>query len=116
MNKKIHIFAHIVWGTITMAIFSVATMLLWNALLPEIFGVASVNFWQALGLLVLCRMLFGGFGRAWKFAGGSHHWNHVHEKWHRMSDEERREFIKKRHLRHGYRHDFPDREEFEKKD
>ena len=37
-------------------------MLLWNWLLPPLFGVPYVGFWQALGLLALCRILFGGFG------------------------------------------------------
>lgn len=36
---------------------------LWNWLLPSIFGVRRITFWQALGLLALCRILFGGFGR-----------------------------------------------------
>jgi hypothetical protein len=36
--------------------------LLWNALLPPLFGWPAVTFWQALGLLVLCRILFGGLG------------------------------------------------------
>ncbi|MGZ7039533.1 MAG: hypothetical protein ACXVJO_15265, partial [Thermoanaerobaculia bacterium] len=35
---------------------------LWNWLLPSLFGWRQVTFWQALGLLVLCRILFGGFG------------------------------------------------------
>ncbi|MCB4235216.1 hypothetical protein LDL59_09280 [Kaistella anthropi] len=37
-------------------------MWLWNALLPEIIGVKSIGFWQAMGILVLCKILFGGFG------------------------------------------------------
>jgi len=37
--------------------------LLWNWLLPPLFGWPQVTFWQALGLLALCRILFGGFGR-----------------------------------------------------
>jgi RNA polymerase sigma factor (sigma-70 family) len=36
--------------------------LLWNWLLPPLFGWPEVTFWQALGLLALCRILFGGFG------------------------------------------------------
>ena len=35
---------------------------LWNWLLPSIFGWRQITFWQALGLLALCRILFGGFG------------------------------------------------------
>jgi hypothetical protein len=37
-------------------------MRLWNWLLPSLFGWPQLTFWQALGLLVLCRILFGGFG------------------------------------------------------
>jgi hypothetical protein len=37
--------------------------LLWNWLTPELFGWRAITFWQALALLVLCRILFGGFGR-----------------------------------------------------
>jgi len=33
---------------------------LWNWLLPPLFGWRKINFWQALGLLTLCRILFGG--------------------------------------------------------
>lgn len=36
-------------------------MQLWNWLLPPLFGWPEVGFWQALGLLALCRILFGGF-------------------------------------------------------
>jgi hypothetical protein len=35
---------------------------LWNWLLPPLFGWREVTFWQALGLLALCRILFGGHG------------------------------------------------------
>ena len=36
--------------------------LLWNWLLPPLFGWPPIGFWQALGLLALCRILFGGHG------------------------------------------------------
>ena len=35
---------------------------LWNALLPGLFSFPRIGFWQALGLLLLCRVLFGGLG------------------------------------------------------
>jgi hypothetical protein len=38
-------------------------MLLWNWLMPTLFGRPEVTFWQGLGLLALCRILFGGIGR-----------------------------------------------------
>lgn len=33
-------------------------MLLWNALIPAIFGLTKITFWQALGLKMLCGLLF----------------------------------------------------------
>src|SRR5258705_2668225 len=35
---------------------------LWNWLLPPLFGWRQITFWQALGLLALCRILFGSLG------------------------------------------------------
>jgi len=35
---------------------------LWNWILPQLFGWRELTFWQALGLLALCRILFGGWG------------------------------------------------------
>src|SRR5438270_9391738 len=37
-------------------------MRLWNWLLPGLFGWRQITFWQGLGILALCRILFGGFG------------------------------------------------------
>lgn len=47
-----------------------AVMTLWNALLPTILGISAIDFGQALGLLVLSRILFGGFGRGGWGQGG----------------------------------------------
>lgn len=46
---------------VTVAVF--VTMNLWNWLMPMIFHLPVLNFWQTLGLLVLSRILTGGFGR-----------------------------------------------------
>jgi hypothetical protein len=56
---------------------------LWNALLPPLFGVPPITFWQALGVLVLSRILFGGFG----LGGGSG--RHYRRRWEAMTPEER---------------------------
>jgi hypothetical protein len=49
------------------ALFVVAagflTMSLWNWLVPVLFQGPAINFWQTLGLLLLSRILFGGWGR-----------------------------------------------------
>ena len=46
---------------VTAAVF--ATMSLWNWLMPMIFHLPTLTFWQTLGLVVLSRILTGGFGR-----------------------------------------------------
>lgn len=43
------------------ALLSLVVMLLWNAILPGLLHVNSINYWQAAGLLILCKILFGGF-------------------------------------------------------
>ena len=51
-------------AAITLFIFigGTAVQLLWNWLLPPLFGWKELTFWQALGMLALCRILFGGVG------------------------------------------------------
>jgi hypothetical protein len=64
--------------------------LLWNWLLPPLFGWPQITFWQALALLVLCRILFGGFG----MHGGSRSsvGRRMAERWAHMTPEERERF------------------------
>jgi hypothetical protein len=44
------------------AVGGVIVQQLWNWLLPPLFGWHELSFWQALGMLALCRILFGGLG------------------------------------------------------
>ena len=64
---------------------------LWNWLAPALFGWQQITFWQALGLLALCRILFGGFGGG---GGGyrSKFRRRMDERWERMTPEEREKF------------------------
>ena len=83
--------AFMVFAPLLVAALSVAVMLLWNALIPSLFAGPVLTFWQAAGLLVLCRLLFGGFR---PHHHGHHHWRHRawHDRWHRMTPEERDRF------------------------
>jgi hypothetical protein len=54
-----------------MALGGEVVLHLWNWLTPSLFGWRQITFWQALGLLALCRILFGGFGR---HHGGGRKW------------------------------------------
>jgi len=51
------------FGAILVALVGFATMSLWNWLMPMIFHLPMLTFGQSLGLLVLTRLLTGGFGR-----------------------------------------------------
>ncbi len=89
-------------------------MLLWNGILPEIIGVKTITYWQAVGIFILCKLLFGGF----KGGGNHHHKKHrmirqhfknccnnndnkssmkeaLRDKFMNMSDEERENFRQK---------------------
>ena len=63
---------------------------LWNWLLPPLFGWRQITFWQALGILVLCRILFGGLGR--HGSGRSNFRRRMKERWEGMTPEEREKF------------------------
>ena len=64
--------------------------LLWNWLLPPLFGWRIITFWQALGLLALCRILFGGHGLCGSRSGmRSNMRRRMAERWERMTPEER---------------------------
>jgi len=69
---------------------SFVVMSLWNWLMPTLFGLRMITFWQAMGLLVLSKILLGGFrGRP----GGGMHWRRrMMERWEQMTPEEREKF------------------------
>ena len=71
-------------------------MLLWNAILPNVLGVKPLKYWEALGLFVLLKILFGGFGHG-PFKGRHRHSRRAHwkDKWMNMSDEEKAKFKEK---------------------
>ena len=78
---------------VLMALFAItfAVYWLWNNVLVAVVAVKPVTYWQAMGLLILSRLLLGGFkvgGPAHRppMAGRGDHWR---EKWRSMSDEER---------------------------
>lgn len=90
-------FKMIIMGLLVLGAFTAVVMLLWNLLIPGIFGLAAINFWQALGIFVLARILFGGFGLGRMMHPGMHgRGNPIHEKWRKMTPEQRRIFIEKR--------------------
>lgn len=62
MKRGMRILAWIALGLIAVFAFGFVTMLLWNWLVPALFSGPVVTFWQAMGLLLLSKFLFWGFG------------------------------------------------------
>ena len=49
-------------GAVALAfLFGYVVVWLWNWLMPELFGLKIITFWQAVGLIILARIIFGGF-------------------------------------------------------
>ena len=74
--------------------------LLWNWLLPPLFGWREITFWQALGLLALCRILFGGFG--FHGSGRSSFRRRMEERCEHLTPEERERFRQRMRERFGF--------------
>jgi Ca2+/H+ antiporter, TMEM165/GDT1 family len=68
-------------------------MYLWNHLLPNIFTLPLITYWQSMGLLILSRILFGG----WSYQRHLDHVGHPHhqafkDKLMEMSEDEKLKF------------------------
>lgn len=72
MKKKLIFIPFFFVGIVALLIWGL--MHLWNWLVPDVFGWSVITYWQATGLLVLSKILFGGFG------GGGKHKCHCQEK------------------------------------
>lgn len=64
---------------------------LWNWLLPGLFGWRQITFWQGLGILVLCRILFGSLGGGHR-GPRSYMGRRMAGRWERMTPEARERF------------------------
>jgi len=62
MNRGLKFLACVALGVLAVVLIGFITMSLWNWLVPVLFNGPHVTFSQALGLLVLSKILFWGFG------------------------------------------------------
>jgi len=66
---------------------------LWNWLMPALFGLRVITYWQAVGLLLLSKILLGGFHKHGGRGRGGRRWRgRMKEKWAGMTPEEREKF------------------------
>jgi hypothetical protein len=63
---------------------------LWNWLMPALFGLKLIGYWQAVGLIILSRILFGGFRRSG--GRGGYRRYRMGERWKQRTPEEREKF------------------------
>jgi hypothetical protein len=90
MRCPLRVIKFIAIAAAIISVLGFVVMRLWNGLLPGLFGMHTVTFVQAVGLLILSKILFGGFRggpgmqMAWK--------RRMMERWVQMTPEEREKF------------------------
>jgi len=92
MRRKWIFFAPLaIVGMVVFAIIGGELVLhLWNWLVPSLLGLRTITFWQAIGILALCRILFGGIGGRPRYR--SNFRRRMSERWQHMTPEDREKF------------------------
>lgn len=109
MKKIIKALASLVlFIAIIPSLAALAITALWNSIIVTSCGVAAIAFREGLGLFLLGQITTGGFIIGLFLIGGSlhkifHHEGDWNTHWHKMTQEQRREFIERRRREHfGY--------------
>ncbi|HVU34698.1 MAG TPA: hypothetical protein VHE61_14790 [Opitutaceae bacterium] len=74
---------------------------LWNSVLIDVVTVKAITFWQALGLLVLAKVLFGGFPGGRRGGFGPPWRRRMMERWDSLTPEQREEMREEMRRRFG---------------
>jgi|GEM_PF-2422236 hypothetical protein len=90
-----HIAAHvgmaILFGGALVLGFGYTVMLLWNGIMPALLSVGHLSYWHSVGLLLLARILVGGFrhgGHGGRHRGIHGSSQHQYENWWREHGEQ----------------------------
>ncbi|NNV56976.1 hypothetical protein [Limnovirga soli] len=92
---KIKIAGFLFFAVIAPLALGAIVMWLWNAILPDLLHLQLISYWQAVGLLVLCRILFGNLKPGHKQHTQAGAPPPLRDKWMRMNEEERALFKEK---------------------
>lgn len=76
-------------ATLGVFVFSGIVMLLWNGILPTVLHVSAITLWQAMGILLLSKILFGGFKGRRRMMGCGWGRRRVYANWPDMTPEEK---------------------------
>jgi hypothetical protein len=87
-------------------VFGAVVKWVWNMLMPAVFGLSEITFWQAFGIVILAKLLFGGFSphrhdRSHQDYRLHHDW---HFPWNRFRDQ--RQDLKSHYRNWKYYHRF----------
>lgn len=85
-----------------LALFTYAVYALWNGVLTDVLAVKAITYWQALGILVLAKILFGGFPHRRGGPCGHIRERMMSKRWESATSEEREK------MREEMRHRFGD--------
>lgn len=87
-KKIVRIVGFTIMGVLFAALFALVfgflVKILWNWLMPAIFGIVKISYWQAFGLVILAKLLFGGFGSHHGYDRKDHFHSKVDSRWHRL--------------------------------
>ena len=68
-----HVFVGLLFAVLFALVFGFLVKLVWNSLMPGIFNLKEITYWQAFGIIILAKLLFGGFGHrhhdSWEKSG-----------------------------------------------
>jgi hypothetical protein len=90
-SKGLRIVGWVIVGVFFAALIALvvgfAVQWLWNWLMPDLFNLKAITYWQAVGLVILGKLLIGGFGHhdshhyKKKYYSNSHHWQKYGKVW-----------------------------------
>ena len=86
-SKVTKVLKIVLFMVILLVVSALLVLVLWNWLMPSLFELRQINLLEALGLLVLSRILFGGFRGRRLYRG----WQ-MRKRWKQMTPEEREKF------------------------
>jgi Ca2+/H+ antiporter, TMEM165/GDT1 family len=89
MKRNARFLFFIPLAIIGIIVFGGVVMLLWNNVMVPVLHVSAVTFWQGLGLLVLAKILFGGFGGG---GGSRRFYSKQKMMWNNMTPEQKEQF------------------------
>ncbi len=93
-----HVLMGIACAALLLLVFGYIVMRLWNGILPDLLAARQITFWQSVGLLLLARILVGGFhhghGHTAQGHGRREPWRQYDDWWNEVGRHSYHEFAR----------------------